>query len=88
MKTAKIMKQIDNLFEKRPTASQDVWNMLYFGCLDIFFDNNLHKNMSNEEIDNFFDKDINKALSAPSAQYWSEYKPFVKQAFEKVLQGV
>lgn len=82
-----IMEQIDNLFEKKPIANETVWKMLYFGCLDIFFENELHKNMSNEEIDNFFDKDINKALGVPSAEYWSEYKPFVKKAFEKVLRS-
>lgn len=87
MKTEKIMEQIDNLFERKPKESQCVWNMLYFGCIDIFFDNELHNNMSNEEIDNFFDKDIKQALSVPSAEYWSEYKPFVRNAFEKILRS-
>lgn len=84
---AKIMEQIDNLFEKKPRADETVWNVLYFGCLDIFFENELHKNMSDKDIDNFFDRDINMALSVPSAEYWSEYKPFIKIAFEKVLRS-
>lgn len=87
MKTTKIMDRIDGLFEKTPKENETVYGMLYFGCLDIFFDNELDTDMSNKEIDNFFDNDIRNALSAPTAQYWYEYKPLVKQAFNKILMG-
>lgn len=87
MENLKIMNSINNLFNRTPKENETVYGMLYFGCLDIFFDNGLDKNMSNKEIDNFFDNDIRKALSAPTAKYWYEYKPLVKQAFNKLLMG-
>lgn len=81
----KIMKQIDDLFLFTPTESDSVYHHLYFGCLDIFFENSLDNGKTNEEIDDFFDKDIQRALNPTGVETWYEYKPVVKQAFNKLL---